>query len=578
MAAYIFSKKDDRDYANCSGIYRQAADKPLLNGQPVFINQEKQRLVGYTGSGWMLTELRTLDNLVEGQLTNFGGFHACAGPFMDDASWNEYIVTQLVTLEVTCKPNLEDTADCAGTYVAGPKRAEGREVYICEDKGRFLAKKGDVWVIDNLECLEVCISGKADGTLHTSSSAEHPESAEWEAVEVKCEWRRPEVDSEAHKWAKDRKGWKVFENMKPKTLLAVNCAHAMQVAENPRDFYLAARKCIELDCAGFGFTPRHFDQYGDEDSPSLIVFYNNRQEDLEADLAPAEGQTFFLAPEGYVPDLTFKPRYAPALYIWWHTNGPVHGFACQVRVPNPTARTFYMAGGFDGGYCGIQQHDGEHQRILFSLWNHGQGTTPASTECVAPGCKGGSFSGEGKGVGVVCAIGHGNPEEETRLAKFLPGEKVTFVLRTYPQEGGMVKYVCMVHKAQSGSHETEEPGWVHFATHVRHEGENSHGKLSNIYSFIESIGVTPFHRRATWGPAFYQKEEGDAWTAITSVSGQSQVAAGTPNVRLSLIGTGELEMATGGEAFEEGCDIFSGEIGDSAEMILEALDSLPATA
>lgn len=123
----------------------------------------------------------------------------------------------------------------------------------------------------------------------------------------------------------------------------------------------------------------------------------------------------FIAPDGYTPQLGFVAnRNSPSTHVHWSfptrqaigttgatsaaaaaavdgsksagagcAPGGVAAVAVQVCVPAVDASesnsnaadggvtdfTYYMAAGFAGGYCGIQQHDEGKQQILFSIWN-----------------------------------------------------------------------------------------------------------------------------------------------------------------------------------------------------------------
>ena len=104
----------------------------------------------------------------------------------------------------------------------------------------------------------------------------------------------------------------------------------------------------------------------------------------------------------------------------------VHAFACRVTVQEVSPCTYYMACGFHCGYCGIQQHNGSKQQVLFSLWNHPK-AEKVQNRSVAPGVSAQPFGGEGMGMGAYAITGTGE-RTDTSLAAWRVGIPYTFLV------------------------------------------------------------------------------------------------------------------------------------------------------
>ena len=114
-------------------------------------------------------------------------------------------------------------------------------------------------------------------------------------------------------------------------------------------------------------------------------------------------------------------------------------------------------GGAPGGYCGIQQHDGSKQQILFSLWNHPEAASKVQNQSAAPGVLVQPFGGEGMGMGAYAITGTGAPTDSP-LAAWNVGTSYTFLApcrwfmhftrKTYPKEWffkpGVVRTCCVL--------------------------------------------------------------------------------------------------------------------------------------
>lgn len=92
-----------------------------------------------------------------------------------------------------------------------------------------------------------------------------------------------------------------------------------------------------------------------------------------------------------------------AVYLvnWWHAPpnfGHIKELISSIRVPkgsDPT-HTYWCANGFFGGYMGMQHNSGTERRILFSIWDDGNGGKVDLLQ-IGPGGQNGNFGGEGTG-------------------------------------------------------------------------------------------------------------------------------------------------------------------------------------
>tara|TARA_B100001094_G_scaffold323641_1_gene374880 strand:- start:252 stop:2054 length:1803 start_codon:yes stop_codon:yes gene_type:complete len=94
----LINKEDGNNYANCDGRYVLYISKKV-NGQGVYINEIKNRFIGYSAGTWILTGIQWLENIIEESknLNNhgFGGFHASISKTevpIALSKWSEYYV------------------------------------------------------------------------------------------------------------------------------------------------------------------------------------------------------------------------------------------------------------------------------------------------------------------------------------------------------------------------------------------------------------------------------------------------------------------------------------------------------
>jgi len=101
--AFTFDLKPGAsDYASCTGVYTLAEGEGAMNGKPVYVNEEKQRFLAFSGRVWEITATGYLSELEQHHDLHgfwpgsFGGFHSGAGDNVeraDQATWPSYTVT-----------------------------------------------------------------------------------------------------------------------------------------------------------------------------------------------------------------------------------------------------------------------------------------------------------------------------------------------------------------------------------------------------------------------------------------------------------------------------------------------------
>ena len=533
-------KEGVEDSGDCCGYYR--LDICLLNGQPTYRNEEKGRFLGRTAEGtWVLGRIIDLQGYLDAQRSTFDGFHSTfSSPTSQDA-WEKYIVYEVQELEFLPKEGFEDYAKCSGKYMelAG-KTLNQKPVYLNTCRGRVLASTGSGWVIFSAQFLDEFLETqpKSFGGFHGTSEA-HPNLG-WETYVVRASCKE-QMKHPASCWVK-------FPNRKVSFRAVSNSG----VCRTERDFEENKQKCFQLDCGGFAWRKPHFNQFGEEDDPPVCFFFRRTQTELQGALMESRDFDFYLAPLDFHPDCSFKPGRdpAPACHVRWKET-KVHAFACQVIVDDPSPCTYYMTCGFHCGYCGIQQHDGTKQQVLFSLWNHPE-AEKVKNLWVAPGVFAESFGGEGMGIGAYSITGTGDASDSS-LAAWSARLPYTFLVRSVATSEGS-EITCSFYKPELAS-------WVDFASHLRPEPESERGQLRSLYSFIEDFAGNSLRRSASF-VAWVQTTPGGLWHPVSQVEGTSTAEVEVPNkcVRRRLVeGYEMVEMITGGDALDD-CSLCCGEI------------------
>eukprot|EP00435_Cladocopium_sp_Y103_P034138 s2532_g8.t1 len=573
MAILLFRVKHGAtDYETCHGLYRPViGDGHRLNGHLVYRNEEQGRFLGRSAGGWVIGPLSDLEEHLEQQRTAFGGFHSSSAPCPDDG-WESYTVYPLdetAGLDFATKEGSDDDASCSGRYLQlTGKELNQKPIFLNPNKQRMLASgAGDGWVILSMDYLEDFLETQPEsfGGFHGSSCSQP--YLGWKKYMVTSVMPKDEDDE-----VSEVSAWEKFVN----TTVSCRAVSNSGVVRSEEDFEDMRRKCVDLECGGFAWRKPHFNQFGEEDNPPVCFFYRRTQADLKEVMVTSEDYDFYVAPSEYRPDCSFKVGRdpAPSCHVRWEESQKVHAIACRVTVQEVSPCTYYMACGFHCGYCGIQQHNGSKQQVLFSLWNHPK-AEKVQNRSVAPGVSAQPFGGEGMGMGAYAITGTG-ARTDTSLAAWRVGIPYTFLVRSTAVEGGS-EISCSFHKPE---------GWFELARHFRPEPADDRGKLYGLYSFIEAFSGS-CHRRSAHYAAWVQDTEAEPWRTVGKIRGTSTADAMVPNKCVKVChrdGSSLVEMTTGGDALED-CSLCCGDLdGPPVSSVdvsicrlspLEALDAQP---
>ncbi len=175
--------------------------------------------------------------------------------------------------------------------------------------------------------------------------------------------------------------------------------------------------------------------------------------------------------------ILFVPVQATfAQHLWWNADG-MNEATCvygQITVLATHSGTYFCGinwhpGEAGGGYCGIQQNDGEEKRTIFSIWDTSPELHP-SVIAADPNTQHHRFGGEGEG-------GHTHMLWPWKL-----GEKFEFFVAKSPGENDttLARYYVFDRSSKM---------WIHSATVSSPNG--GHAEIANfsgggICSFLEN--------------------------------------------------------------------------------------------
>ena len=528
---------------HCDGLYVEEQNLGTINGKPVFVNNDKQMiLAGLPHRVWVITSKQYYNEIFEKQ-GNFGGFYSGGSDQPHLGSWEKFFVKEIPSYLVFLVPGRENVPDCTGSYSCDPTKGQinGNYVFMNKDREMFMAAQANnTWVITHNSYFNEVKSKQGTVGGFDFGGGDDPDHKKWTNHDVK---RMPSKYKNAEKFS-DKEMWKKFENM---SVTFKACANSGAV-RTEYDFESIRIRCIDLNCGGFSLRKPHYNQFGEEDDPPVCFFYRKTQSELSSAMQYNNKFDFYLACANFCPDCSFKPGRdpAPSCHIRWNTKNMVHGFACQLVVPEATNYTYYCACGFSGGYCGIQQHNEQRQQMLFSVWDHPTANARVKSESSCDGVVTRPFGGEGKGMQACVVCGSCDRDDNSIIAKWSPNVPYTFVVRAYPVSNG-TEYRCIVHKPESG--------WQELARHCRPEPVGSErGKLSGLYSFIEDFSGNSIVRSATYA-AWVQESPGAAWLPVTHVTGTSTADDDVPNKCVRKItndsGFQCIEMISGGDCLPD---------------------------
>ena len=245
---------------------------------------------------------------------------------------------------------------------------------------------------------------------------------------------------------------------------------------------------------------------------------------------------------------------AASCHVRWNTpSGSTHGLAVEIKVEANAPATYYMATGFHAGYGGIQQQYnplefliGSKQWFLFSLWDYNGGK--AQNLSLGSGFWNAGFGGEGTGVKAYAESNSGSGG----MGSWKVGSKYMMVVRAF-QYGSGTRFKAWIHRPETNQ-------WHEMAEHYRNE--NTYGKLTGLYSFIEDFAGNGQYRSAIYS-AWYQENEGWDWKPVNNVQGTStnDGARNKRVVRVIRDGCEAIEMASGGGAMGDS-SLYGGYLGN----------------
>lgn len=548
---FLFTKRTNSENNSCDGIYIADPHRGTVNGKNVYINEEQQMLLAaFPKEGWCITSINYWEEIKEKQ-SSFGGLYFGGASDPHDGIWKDFLVCEIYEFDVSSRSASDDTIDCSGTYICDPKKGfiNKKIVYVNEVKCCFMAAQSNgTWVITGSNYFsEVKIKQGIVGGFDFGGGSE-PDDNEWNKHIVNRVFKGTD---DLRKFENES----LWHSIKNTTVRYKACSNSGVVRTNA-DLNVMRRRCLSLDCCGFAWRKPHFNQFQEEDDPPICFFFRKTQVELRNAVQQNDKFDLFIAPDNFTPNCTFKPGRdpAPSCHVWWDVGKMVHGFACQVNIAQPSQSTYYCVGGFDGGYCGIQQHNDKKQQILFSLWDHPCADDKVRSFCGCNGTVAKPFGGEGIGMQIIGVSEGGSEPDDVSIAKWLPGVSYTFVVRAYSLPNG-TEYRCSVHKPESGWHE--------LGRHVRPEPPCSErGKLTGLHSFIEDFMANSVRRSARYA-AWVLESPGSMWTPVNKIRGTSTAEDDVPNKCVRVVSDGEVsqvvEMITGGDILPD-CSLYKGHI------------------
>lgn len=177
----------------------------------------------------------------------------------------------------------------------------------------------------------------------------------------------------------------------------------------------------------------------------------------------------------------------------------VTGFYNEIVAVDDPVTTYYMATGFARGYFGMQVNSPTERRIIFSVWDAGNGTTADDRSSVSADDQTQLLA---KGEGVVAEV-FGN--EGTGGHSHL----------VYPWKTGSVQRFYVTAQLD-GTHTIYSGYWFHpernaWMLIARFRAPKDGQGLRRLYSFSENFGGETGHlrRRARFGPAWIRLSTGE---------------------------------------------------------------------
>jgi hypothetical protein len=249
----------------------------------------------------------------------------------------------------------------------------------------------------------------------------------------------------------------------------------------------------------------------------------------------------FAATGGEEPQPKPKPRAARSVHLAYTIPAPAgtkteaDRFYNEVTVEQSTPNTYFMACGFAGGYCGVQELGKGKKIVIFSVWDPGQQNDSNS---VKPEDRT-KILLEGKGVNVSRFGGEGTGGKSIFPYDWKIGEPQRFVI-TSKTDGSSSTFAAYFYL-------NDKKEWKHLATFQTIARKSN---LAGLYSFIED-----FRRDGKSADELRRARFTNPW--VRTLDGQWHplvkarfTADSTPleNNDAGLNADGEFYLTTGGDA------------------------------
>ncbi len=220
---------------------------------------------------------------------------------------------------------------------------------------------------------------------------------------------------------------------------------------------------------------------------------------LLLDGAPVDAAHFNLLPR----------RNAASVHLRYPVDSSllVTAFYNEVTAVDDPVTTYYMATGFARGYFGMQVNAPTERRIIFSVWDAGNGTTADDRSTVAA-ADWTQLLGKGEGVVAEVFGNEGTGGHSHLVYDWKTGSTQRFVV-TARIDG--------THTIYSGYwFHPERQQWMLIASfRAPKDGQG----LRRLYSFSENFGGETGHlrRKVRFGPSWIQLASGE-WRELTTVT------------------------------------------------------------
>lgn len=189
------------------------------------------------------------------------------------------------------------------------------------------------------------------------------------------------------------------------------------------------------------------------------------------------------------------------------SNATITGFYNEVTAVTDPVTTYYMATGFARGYFGMQVNSATERRIIFSVWDSGEGGSANDRSTVAPDDQTQLL---GKGAGVVAEVfgNEGTGGHSHLVYNWKTGSTQRF----------------FVTAAIDGTHTIYSGYWFHpgrqrWQLIASFRAPKDGRGLRRLYSFSENFDGATGHlvRKALFGPAWIRLASGD-WEELTTTT------------------------------------------------------------